>query len=251
MQDETAGAIEINDPEGKYAPSEIIKGKGWAGPWRLRKQEEVSRHKEKDSTTDMQIVHGKLNVAWPVPGGRLGMLEAPPGKSFRVRPMKKAIDLGEESISYFSMMTHEPARVGKHPKHQGIRLTLRSSQDYWGQHLSFGISEKLRPHLNNGMGIWLKSAATLEARQSLLWVGKIMSRKNGDDEVTFRVYGEEDILDYAEPAEWHVVSRGFDMDAKLDLVLLTSNGAAPRIIDELRIGPTWRSVVPIRTIAKN
>jgi hypothetical protein len=29
----------------------------------------------------------------------------------------------------------------------------------------------------------------------------------------------------------------------------TSSGASPRIIDELRIGPTWRSVVPIRTIA--
>ena len=69
--------------------------------------------------------------------------------------------------------------------------------------------------------------------------------KDGEDEVSFRVFAESDALTYAEPAVWHVVSRNLDLSAKLNLVLLTSTGTAPRIVDELRIGPTWRSVTPM------
>ena len=61
-----------------------------------------------------------------------------------------------------------------------------------------------------------------------------------------RVYGEQDVLGYAEPATWHVVTRGVELDAHLDCVLLSSEGKTSRIVDELRIGPTWRSVAPMR-----
>lgn len=92
--------------------------------------------------------------------------------------------------------------------------------------------------------MWQSSPQTLPADQTTLWIGKIVSRKDGDDEVYFRVYGEEDVLEYAEPSTWHVVTRDTDLDAQLDLVLLSSEGTMDRIIDELRIGPTWRSVAP-------
>ncbi len=236
---------------GRYAPSGIIKGKGWAGPWRLRSPLERSRHGEPDSTTDMRIVHGKLNVAWPVPGGRLGMLEMPAGKTFRVRPMVRPIDLAEDEITYFSLMTYEPDHSNR-PRtrpHEGVRLTYRSSADYWGEALSFGLGQGQRPHIQNGIGYGAKSSLRFPDEQSLLWVGKIVSRRNEEDQVSLRIYGQTDILDFAEPAEWHVATRGLRHDAKLDLVLLTSQGASPRIVDELRIGPTWRSVVPIRKMA--
>jgi hypothetical protein len=38
--------------------------------------------------------------------------------------------------------------------------------------------------------------------------------------------------------------------AAFDLVVLSSTGNAPRIVDELRIGPTWRSVVSIQNMTK-
>ena len=239
---------------GRYPPGEIVRGKGWAGPWRLRTPLESRRHREPDTTTDMHIVHGKLNVAWPVPGGRLGMLEMPAGRTYRVRPMSAPIDLASENVTYFSMMTQEPDhsfRAKAARPQEGVRLTFRSSEDYWGDALSFGLSSDQRPVVNNGRGDSTRSAQSIPDEQSLLWIGKILSRADGEDEVSFRIYGQDDALDFMEPAEWHVSTRGLEMKARLDLVLLTSHGTSPRIVDELRIGPTWRSVVPIRQMAAN
>jgi hypothetical protein len=42
-------------------------------------------------------------------------------------------------------------------------------------------------------------------------------------------------------------SSGLHQSVAIDLVVISSTGKAPRIVDELRIGPTWRSVVPIHT----
>jgi hypothetical protein len=78
-------------------------------------------------------------------------------------------------------------------------------------------------------------------------VGKIVSRKGQDDEVSFSVYGESDELGYAEPTVWQVRSQGLRLMANLDLVILSSTGREPRVIDELRLGPTWRSVVPMKS----
>lgn len=234
---------------GRYAPSEIVKGKGWAGPWRLRGENERRKAGETDTTEDMHIVHGRLNVVWPVKGGRLGMLEMPAGRSFRVRQMARPIDLSQDGITYFSLMTHEPdhdVRVNGSRPHEGVRLTFRSTDNYWGEALSFGLTHKRQPHVQNGIGAGFKSPMGIADEQSLLWVGKIVSRREGVDEVTFRIYGQNDELDFAEPAEWHVVSRGLDLNTRLNLVLLTSHGQSPRVVDELRIGPTWRSVAPIR-----
>jgi hypothetical protein len=36
-----------------------------------------------------------------------------------------------------------------------------------------------------------------------------------------------------------------DLDARFDRLLLSSTGVSPRIVDEIRIGPTWRSVAPL------
>jgi hypothetical protein len=46
-------------------------------------------------------------------------------------------------------------------------------------------------------------------------------------------------------------TRGLRQSAMLDLVILSSTGQSPRIVDELRIGPTWRSVVPMRMTNEN
>lgn len=41
------------------------------------------------------------------------------------------------------------------------------------------------------------------------------------------------------------MTRGVDCGACLDLVLLSSEGKASRLVDELRIGPTWLSVAAL------
>jgi hypothetical protein len=234
--------------EGVYRPEDLFKGKGWAGPWRLRQGDELRNPGETDSTQDMRIVHGALEVSWPIPGGRLGGLEMPAGRAFRLRPLSQPIAMNEEGITYFSLMTLEPDHSPRKPAarpQEGVRLTFRSSADYWGALLSFGWDKRMQPHIQAGAAGRFASPATLPDEQSLLWVGKIIRRATGEDEIFFRIYGQEDVLDFAEPPTWHVASRGLQQDAAFDLVVLSSTGRSPRIVDELRIGPTWRSVVPI------
>jgi hypothetical protein len=236
--------------EGTYQSSDLTQGYGWAGPWRLRQGVELRNPNETDSAIDMRIVHGAVNVPWPIPGGRLGGLEMPAGRAFRVRPMSRGVDMAADGITYFSLIVAEPEHVkirGQRPQ-ETVRLTFRNRDDYWGESLSFGHGPTLRPHIQTGADGKFDSFASIADEQSLLWVGKIIRRRDGEDEVSFRIYGQADPLDYAEPATWHVSTRGLHQDAILNLVILSSTGQSPRILDELRIGPTWRSVVPITSL---
>ncbi len=234
-------------PAGELPLAESLRGKGWAGPWRKRLPEERMRPEEVVTPDFLRIVHGQLNVTWPVPGGRLGMLEMPSGASIYVRELAKPISMQTNQFWYFSLMVRETLRTSDPTrKQEGLRLTFRSSEDYFGPAISFGYDRGFRPRIQVGGGGAFSSPLLVPKEQTMLWVGKVVARKRGEDEIHFRIYGEEDALDYAEPAAWHVVSRGADLSARLDRVLLTSHGEGPRIVDELRIGPTWRSVVPFR-----
>ena len=233
--------------EGIVPLSKSRRGKGWVGPWRQRTDFEGFREDE-DVTDTLDIVHGEMNVTWPVPGGELGMLRLPPGKTFRIRQMQQQLNLNEDAIYYFSLMVREPDyenRPRQAKPQEGVRLTFRSSEDYYGESLSFGISPELNPQIRTGLGVGFFSAVRTPSDQTTLWIGKATTRAIGEDEVSFRIFSESDELTYAEPSAWHVVSKGLNLSAKLDLVVLTSQGTASRIVDELRVGPTWRSVVPI------
>lgn len=241
----------FNYSPGVLKLDESTVGKGWAGPWRKRLPNERMLPAEDSSPDHFQIVHGEMNVTWPIPGGRLGSLKLPDGGVYYVRPLKETLRLDRDSVTFFSLMVRETERRtdGDRPRER-LRLTLRSSADYDGQAISFGHGPGYRPTVTTGDGISHTSPLVLPAEQTTLWIGKMVARKQGEDEIYFRVYGEADVLDYAEPATWHVVTRGVELDANLDLVLLSSEGKTARLVDELRIGPTWRSVAPMPEEAK-
>ncbi len=236
----------FNYSPGVLPLAESTVGKGWAGPWRKRLQNELTLPSEDSSPDQFEIVHGEMNVTWPVPGGRLGALKLAGGGVYYVRPMANRIRLDRDGVTFFSLMVRETERRTQSARpRERLRLTLRSSEDYDGEAISFGHGPGYRPVVGTGDGISHVSPLVLPPEQTTLWIGKIVSRAQGEDEVFFRVYGEEDVLDYAEPATWHVVTRDVEMDANLDLVLLSSEGKTARLVDELRIGPTWRSVAPM------
>ena len=221
-------------------------GKGWAGPWRRRLPAERKAPAEDSSPGHFEIVHGQMNVTWPVPGGRLGMLKLPSGGVFYVRPLKQSINLDSDRVTFFSLMARETERqTDTKPRREDLRLTFRSSTDYFSDSISFGHSVGYQPHVQTGGGVTHTSPMVLPAEQTTLWIGKIISRSRGEDEIYFRIYGEEDVLGYAEPATWHVATRGVELNTHFDRVLLSSTGTAVRLVDELRIGPTWRSVAPM------
>lgn len=233
----------FNYEEGSHPPGKIAGGKGWAGPWRVR-EKEVSGRSEADTTTDMHIVQGPTNLPWRMNRGGIGMLELPTGVCVRIRPMSLPLDMHRDGITYFSLITQEPARPSGRSR-ETIRLTFRSSADE-GDFLSFGYGQHSKPFIRGASFGIAQSLSPVPDGQSLLWIGKIICRAEGDDEVSFRIYGEHDALDFAEPGAWHV-TRSVRMKAALDLLLIASSGNAPRRVDELRIGATWRSVVPIST----
>jgi hypothetical protein len=236
----------FNYSPGVLPLAESTVGKGWAGPWRKRLPNERALPSEDSSPDQFEIVHGEMNVTWPVPGGRLGALKLAGGGVYYVRPMTKRIRLDRDGVTFFSLMVRETERRTQSDlPRERLRLTLRSSEDYEGEAISFGHGPGYRPVVSTGDGISHTSPLVLPPEQTTLWIGKIVSRAQGEDEVFFRVYGEEDVLDYAEPATWHVVTRDVELDANLDLVLLSSEGKTARLVDELRIGPTWRSVAPM------
>ncbi|MCO8124549.1 FecR family protein [Stieleria sp. TO1_6] len=223
-----------------------VVGTGWAGPWRKRLPKERKFPATGSSPDYFEIVHGEMNVTWPVPGGRLGSLKLPGGGVYYLRPMADPIRLNQDGVVFFSLMVRETERrTDRDRPRERLRLTLRSSDDFDGQSISFGHGPGYRPTVRTGAGISHTSPLVLPAEQTTLWIGKIVARQSGEDEIYFRVYGEMDVLDYAEPATWHVVTRDVELDANLDLILLSSEGKTARLVDELRIGPTWRSVAPI------
>ncbi|MEM7697217.1 MAG: FecR domain-containing protein [Verrucomicrobiota bacterium] len=250
---------------GTYDPAEFDGGKGWAGSWRLRRPEERGRHNA-DTSEEMVIDHGAMEVTWPVRGGRLGMLQFPAGRNIRVREMAQPIDFGRDGITYFSFLAAEAAEVVKPEagkpseadpgeawkrKHD-FRFTFRSSEDYFGESLSFGWSEKRRPRIQAGFAASHQAIRRLPAGETVFLVGKIIHSEHQPDQVFFRFYRVDEPLDFAEPAEWDVEARDFDLDSELNLLLLTAEGATVRFVDEIRIGPSWRSVTPIdRKIRSN
>ncbi len=236
----------FNYSPGALPLAESTVGTGWAGPWRKRKPSEQKTPSTDTSPDHLEIVHGQMNVAWPVPGGRMGMLKLPPGRAYYVRQLKNAIKLDQDQVTFFSMMVRELERPTepRRPRER-VRLTFRSKARYYSQFISFGQTSSYQPCIRTGDGVLHCSAMVLPAGHTTLWTGKIVARAHGEDEIYFRVYGEDDPLGYGEPATWHVVTRGVELDSPLDCVLLSSEGTTPRIIDELRIGPTWRSVAPV------
>lgn len=236
----------FNYSPGVLPLAESTVGKGWAGSWRRRLPAERTLPASDASPDHFEIVHGEMNVTWPVPGGRLGSLKLPGGRVYYVRPMTRKLHLDRDGVTFFSLMVREAERrTDLDRPRERLRLTLRSSEDYDGQAVSFGHGPGYRPTIKTGDGVSYTSPLVLPAEQTTLWIGKLVSRKQGEDEIYFRVYGEDEALDYAEPSTWHVVTRDVELDANLDLVLLSSEGKTARLVDELRIGPTWRSVAPM------
>ena len=241
----------FNYPVGERPMSATKGGKGWSSPWRLRSPEENSEDAGRAEKKSMRIVRDELNISWPVEGGREGMLELGKGSQFLVRDISEPIPMDRDGVFYFSMMLRETSTAAPEAnRHGAFRLTFRDSRDYFGDSLSFGFSPERRPHVFTGPGVGFVSAALAPERQSILFVGKVVTRKTANDEISFRMYGEDEVLGYAEPAAWHVTSKGVSQSVRFDRLLLTSKGRASRIVDEIRIGPTWRSVVPFKESEK-
>jgi hypothetical protein len=237
-------------PVGRLPLTEAKGGFGWTGPWRIS-----PGVKSPPDEGELTIASGKLTVPWSVQGGRGPMLEATPDYVSRTRTLAQPVRLDEDGVYYVSVLvrweTPPTPVVGQ--TMPAVRIVLRSSTDFQGDRVMFNLPLFQRPQIDIRSGAIFTSSFTVKPNQTQLWVGKIVARKHGEDEIFFRVYGEDEPLDPMEPATsaWSVRTRGIYSDAKLDLVLLSKFGGGTCWWDEVRIGKTWRSVVPMAALAKN
>jgi hypothetical protein len=230
---------------GRLPFAEASGGLGWRGPWRDAGKHEAYREVE-ISLPDLNIVHDGTSFPRPLPNLQPGMLEVPPGTTSLARTLERPIALDKDGVCYFSFIVREPDAEADW-QFGGVRLVFRSSADPADDMLSFGPTRKRVPGIRIGNGPNFTSPVVIAKNQNTLWIGKIIARRNGDDDVFFSVYGERDALDYAEPAVWQVATRGVQRDGRLDLVVIAGQLNAACAVDEIRIGPTWRSVAPVQT----
>jgi hypothetical protein len=204
-------------------------GFGWAGPWRLRRGGEVTR--EGDTNKILSIVQP-------------GRLRLPPGNTVRVRSLSDPIDLSKNSVTYISFSVRRELQPSEEsPGSPHFRLTLRSSIDFWGKSVGIGYPPTGKPTIQIGMSESYAAPVAIDPGAIQLWVVKIVSSHRGPDQVFLKVFRPGEGIPDLEPAPWTVVTSAFQSDARLDLVLVTGSGPAIHELENLRLGPTWDSVV--------
>ncbi|MEM9016036.1 MAG: hypothetical protein AAGC68_03415 [Verrucomicrobiota bacterium] len=235
------------DP-GVYYPYQLDTGKGWAAPWRKRREEELNNH-HLEAARRMKIAHSQMDITWPIKGGRAGMLKMSPGPEIWIRKMTKPMRMDRWGIYYFSFLVTQPfPSETKETLPQGrgdVRFTFRSSKNYFDESLSLGWDKSQRPRVATSDWKTVRSIREVPSGGTIFCVAKIDTRKRGTDQILFRIYTAEDELDLVEPAEWDVILSGFSHSALYDLIVLTSNSRETRFVDEIRLGPSWRSVTPV------
>ncbi len=230
--------------EGTFPLEEMNEGKGWAGAWRLRQGDELRSYSPLGSSGKMDIVHGRMNAPWPVRGGRLGALELPAGHHVLLRDIARPIDLSKDGIMFFSFMVSDSNSAD--PGHvEDFSLAFRSSRNYYRGKLSFGWSDSRTPLIRSGGGRISRGTRAIPSGETIFCVAKIVISANRPDTVQFRCYNTTDPMHFVEPAEWDVEGHTIDIDSKLDILEIASKSGSTVWIDEIRIGPTWRSVTPL------
>jgi hypothetical protein len=223
----------------KLSLQETKSNYGWKGPWR----DKVIAGSESNREDVLVIADGKLNPGWPVAGGYGAALRIDPGSGSRFRTMSHPIALNQDGITYVSLMVQQEIRELSSDEPYRAWLGFHSAKRYWGDRITFRIGTIGKRQIEIRSGESFVSPSAITRRGSQFWIGKIISRKKGEDEIFFRIYDEGEPFDLVEPGTWSVQSRGFFSDAILDVVELGAQGAVPCWFDELRVGNNWRAAV--------
>jgi ferric-dicitrate binding protein FerR (iron transport regulator) len=226
-------------PPGRLPLNQANRGYGWASPWWITRT--APMQPVDDGALDVAI--GQLNQSWPVAGGHGLALRANEGFASRFRSMERPLRLDRDGIYYLSLIVRQepPANAGSEPLR--VKLGLRSSDKMFADRILFrvGAVGKRQIEVRNGETFISPSAVARQGAQ--FWVGKIVARAQGEDEIFFRVYEDGEPFDLMEPASWSVQTRGVQSDAQLDVVELSVSGPSVCWFDELRIGKNWRAAV--------
>jgi len=220
---------------GSHDPAALDGGEGWSGPWSVL-TDPLGERLYTGTSRDFTIVADARGKAWL----------SPVGKNLRQRRLAHPLDLGRDGVRYVSFRWFEeavPVRNDESKPISGLSLTFRSLDEAVRARIGLRIDHALRPRIETGFGQGYVGRLRYNDGKELRLVAKILSRGEGEDEVSLRVFEADENPGPWEPETWDLVSRGLHFDASLDHLVLLSSGPKPRRIDEIRMGTTWRSVV--------
>lgn len=224
-------------PEGDHDPAVLGGGTGWSGSWSLLTG--IGSKPPWSGTSSRMEVRGiEGRLAWV----------SPPGKNFRQRRIARPLDLSKDGVHYVSLAWFEEAlapeqrRPGFYPQ-RNLVIDLRGADETGPGRVGLRVDSLLRPVIESGAGQGFTSRVRVGENQRMLMIGKILSRRDGEDEVFLRVFNPDDPPGLFEPDSWDVSTRGLRLDAVLDRAVVLSMGAKPRRIEEIRIGNNWHDAV--------
>ena len=224
-------------PEGDQNPAVLTGGTGWSGPWKIFEGYHSGQPwSDKMHQMEMRTFDGR--AAWV----------SAVGKSRCQRLLAQPISLKTNAVHYVSLRWFEEELLPEQRAMDfwptpNVLLDLRGPEETGPGRVGLRVNCLLHPKIESGMGQGFDGRAIVREGRRLLMVGKILSRREGEDEVYLRVFDAEEPPDPVEPGSWDVVTRGLRLDAVLDRVVLYSIGPKPRRIEEIRIGTTWHDVV--------
>lgn len=211
----------------EYPAGETLGGKnggtGWTGSW---------------NTNPQMIQADSLNLP--------NILFAPKGGSVytvggnTVNRNFAGIDFSQDGVYYISYLCR---RTGWTSATSGEWLDFHLRTSSWGQVATWGISSSENFHTYNvGSNIATPGA---DSDEVFFMVGKLVTKAEGNDEISLKAYTAIDTIPTIEPLAWTVSGGVVD---KSDLATMVtfwpgSSTSYKAEFDEIRIGTTWAAVV--------
>ena len=227
----------FNYPGGPLPLAEANGGEGWAGPWYIRpgRLDLVSMNVALDPGAVVKP-QGKRPGAW---------VEAANGVATVSRQFNQPIEMDRDGVYYISARIHWESPAGLPPSQSRTLFALRTSADILGEYIHFRLPAHLRPQIEHEHVLEeiVNGTGSIPVNETQLWVAKIVSRKQGSDEIFFRIYREGEVPGWIEPATWSVRAN-IRSDAHFDTLVISAGGPSKRWFGDLRVGTNWRSVLP-------
>ena len=201
---------------------------GWAGRWTGPPQRRG------------QLIKGK-SLAWP------SAATAPPGdgsmliteRTLMQRTLRKPIPMDQDGAHYFSFMLRPREDVTGDSMPGWGMVALRSPDS---KKIAVGITaNKMYPRMLC-FGRLLNAPMKLKKDRCYLYVCKILSRREGGDQVFVRVYTANESVDPIETSTWSIATERIHDDSTLNQLSIVAKNYGNIEIDNIRIGETWSSV---------
>jgi len=211
---------------------------GWNGPWCFGRSG--------NNPARLIVAQGSLPgvPAWIRRTTQAYLVQ--PIYSIKNRKLSQPIDLAVDRDYFLSAMLRRRVIERIEGRKATVGVSLYSSQTGLKKHgLGFSLDDDDRFTAWTGDDRY-NGGRKVDPEEYHFVVLKLAAKKTEPDRLFVRVYQPKDAAEVTEPERWHVIGIPTHSDHTVDSVALWTEQAAVAFFDEIRVGTTWRSVIPIR-----